>query len=181
MAEKLTKNQKREAAREQARLRQIEEQKKLKRKSLFIKLGVVVGVLAVIGIVLSIILASNKPPVEQLNPKNMLSNSVVFDGTVAAPVSSKAIPKGGEATPITPSQDKVNVAVYLDYTCPYCKIFEATQAETLKNYVESGDIVLEFFPVAFLSRYSAVASNTMACIATHDSGKWWEANKLLFA
>lgn len=181
MAERLTKNEKREQAREQARIRNLQEKKRAKRKSLFIRLTVLFSVLAVIGIVISIILASNKPAVAQINPKNMLSNGVVFDGTVSDIVRTEAIPKKGEFVPTVPSEDKVNVAVYLDYTCPYCKIFEQSQSEVLKQYVEKGDIVLEFLPISFLSRYSGIATNAMACLATHQPEKWWEGNETLFA
>ena len=180
MAEKLTKNERREAAREKAKLQLEQEKKRRKIRSIWTKIGVLLGVLAVVGIVLSIILASNKPPVEQINPKNMVSDGVLFDGSTT-PVSTPAIAKGSEPTPTTQNPDKVNVVVYLDYSCPYCKKFEAAQSSILENYVKSGDVTVEYHPLAFLSNYSAVAANASACIAANEPDKWWKANSELYA
>lgn len=179
-AEKLTKNEKREQAREQARIRREEELKRKKRKSLFIKLGVLGGILAVIGIVVLVVTAPKPEPVAQSNPKNMISNGVLFDGSTT-PVETPAIAKGEKATPTVPSQDKVNVAIYLDYACPYCKKFEELQAATLKQYVERGEVALEYHPLGFLSTYSGIAANASACIAANEPEKWWEANDMLYA
>lgn len=179
-AEKLTKNEKREQAREQARIRREEELKRKKRKSLFIKLGVLGGVLALISVVVLVITAPQPTPVLQSNPKNMISNGVLFDGS-SVPVETPAISKGAKATPTVPSADKVNVAVYLDYACPYCKKFEELQSGTLKQYVERGQVALEYHPIGFLSTYSGIAANASACVAANEPEKWWEANDKLYA
>lgn len=180
MAEKLTKNEKRELAREQARERREQELKAKKRRGWYIKIGIIVAILAVAGIVLLTISAANKPAVAQANPKNMISNGVLFNGSTT-PVETPAIPEGGKATPTTPSTDKVNVSVYLDYACPYCKKFEEAQTATLKQYVERGQVALEYFPIGFLSTYSGIAVNATACVAANEPNKWWGANNALYA
>lgn len=180
MAEKLTKNEKREASREKARLLREQELKARKIRGIWTKIGVIVGILAVIGIVAGVVLASNQPAVAQINPKNMLSNGVLFNGSTT-PVSTPAIDKGANATPTSQNPDKVNVVVYLDYSCPYCKKFEAAQSSVLENYVKKGDITVEYHPLAFLSNYSVIAANASACIASDEPEKWWDANTTLYA
>ena len=181
MAEKLTKNEKREAAREEARQRREQEMKKAKKRKIFTRLGVLAGILLAIGIVVMIVVSGNKPAVAQANPKNMLSNGVLFDVTVKTPVETPAIAKGKEATPTEPSTDKVNVIIYLDYSCPYCKKFEASQSKILADYVNKGEATVEYHPLAFLTNYSVAAGNASACVASKEPEKWWKVNEALFA
>ena len=182
MAEKLTKNEKREAAREKARAEREQAQKKQKRNSILIKVGSLVGILAVAGIVVLVIVTGggSTPAVAQINPKNMISNGVVFDGTIDRVVPSAAIPEGGKATPTAPSADKVNVDIYVDYSCPYCKKFETAQNKVLADYVNKGEVVVEYHPIAFLTNYSIAAGNASACVASNEPDKWWTVNSTLF-
>lgn len=181
MAEKLTKNEKREAAREEARKRRELELKQAKKRRLFVMLGSFVGVLAVIGLVVMVVVSGNKPAVAQINPKNMISNGVLFENNVNTPVETPAIGKGESAVPTEPSTDKVNVTIYLDYSCPYCKKFEAAQSKILADYVNKGEITVEYHPLAFLTNYSVAAANASACVASNEPAKWWKVNEALFA
>lgn len=58
---------------------------------------------------------------------------------------------GGLARPGGP----VVVSVYLDFMCPWCGLLERTNGETLQSLVASGDIVLDWHPVAVNDHVSA--------------------------
>lgn len=176
--EKVSRKQQREEARIKARATMEAARRKEKRAKLFIQGGVVLGILLIAGIiVLSIV--NQKPPTPQVNPANMISNGVLLEGD-AQVVPSKAIPKGGTATPTQLSDGKVLVTVYVDYLCPYCKMFEEAESNTLLENMQTGKVQVEYVSAALLSQYSAVAANASACVASLEPNKWWEANLALF-
>jgi protein-disulfide isomerase len=81
----------------------------------------------------------------------------------------------------------VRVVTYVDYFCPYCGEFEATNGDQLAEWVDNGDIVLEVHPVAILdraslgTRYSTRAANAAACVADTSPGSFEAFSALLFA
>jgi protein-disulfide isomerase len=87
----------------------------------------------------------------------------------------------------TGSDGAVRVVTYVDYFCPYCGEFEATNAQQLSEWVESGDVVLEVHPIAILdraslgTRYSTRAANAAACVADSAPGSFEAFSALLFA
>ncbi|HMO11244.1 MAG TPA: thioredoxin domain-containing protein, partial [Actinotalea sp.] len=48
----------------------------------------------------------------------------------------------------------VVVTVFFDFMCPWCGVFEQTQAGALDQMLASGDIVIESRPVSILDRFS---------------------------
>ena len=64
----------------------------------------------------------------------------------------------------------VTVAVYEDFQCPSCAVFEEETGDFLREEVDAGRIVLEYRPFTFLAaastnRYSPRATNAAACVA----------------
>ena len=68
------------------------------------------------------------------------------------------------------------VAVYSDYLCPICGVFEQTNGATLDELRQSGEIVLEYHPVSILDRksggtaYSTRSATAAALVAATASG-----------
>ncbi|KQP55512.1 thioredoxin domain-containing protein [Agreia sp. Leaf283] len=83
--------------------------------------------------------------------------------------------------------DAVRVVTYVDYLCPFCGQFEATNAEQLSDWVASGDVVLEVHPISILdrasldTRYSTRAANAAACVADSAPQSFEAFSALLFA
>lgn len=165
-----TKNERRSAAREQARLAREEEKKRDKRRRLYIQGGVVLGVIAVLAIVGLVLMQSLKPAGP--GPKNMVSGGVVFTEDLKVvpsdrledPAAAREIPVGdGSELPI-------DVTVFVDYMCPACGAFETENGTMLENYVGAGDVNLRVFPINFLdgqslgTKYSTRAANLVACV-----------------
>lgn len=168
--ERLTKNERRAQAREQARIAREQEKKREKRRRLYIQGGVVVGVLAVLAIVGLVLTQTLKPAGP--GPANMLSGGVTFTKDLKVektkalqdPAAARVAPKADfESLPL-------DVTVYVDYMCPACGAFEAENGAMLENYVGSGDVNLTVYPINFLdgvslgTKYSTRAANMFGCV-----------------
>lgn len=168
MNEKLTKNQRREQAREKARLAQEAEKKREKRNRLMLQGGIVLVVLAVIGVVALVLTQTMKPAGP--GPVNMISGGVTFTKDLEV-VETPALGEGEERVERDIDFDAlpIDVALYVDYSCPGCGAFEQTYGEMLERYTGNGDINLTVYPVNFLdassgTKYSTRAANLVACV-----------------
>ncbi|MDR7360469.1 DsbA family protein [Nocardioides marmoribigeumensis] len=103
-------------------------------------------------------------------------------GKVVVPASVKdgSIPVGDPGAPVT-------VTIYLDYMCPACGKFEATQGKDLDQMIEDGKVRVELRPIAFLDRasqgtkYSTRAANAVATVADGSPEHVWALNQSLYA
>lgn len=182
-----TKNQKREEAREKARVLREEQAKRDKRKRLAWQLGAIVGTLAIVAAVFFGFQSWQK---SQLNasagPANMLSDGLVFNAQ--GPVLTEGIAAGGSPVATTPdtASGAVNITVYFDYLCPYCGQFETTNGAYIEQLVQNG-ATLEMHPIAILTnnsagtKYSERAANAFACVANTEPTVALAFNSLLFA
>ena len=182
-----TKNQKREEAREKARALREEQAKRDKRTRLLWQLGTIVGVVVLVTAIFFGYQAWQKGEVSaSAGPANMLSDGLVLNAQ--GPVLTDGIPAGGEPVATTPdtASGAVNIAVYVDYLCPYCGQFEVTNGAYLQQLVQNG-ATLEMHPIAFLTnnsagtRYSERAANAFACVANTEPAVAFAFNSLLFA
>jgi protein-disulfide isomerase len=188
--ERLTKDQRREQARELARLEREQRMKAQRRNSILIRVGATVAVVGVLAAVGWGIWAGTRPVGP--GPVNMASDGILFtadaDGAIKA-VQSGAVPAEGTPVPTDPDAYDVPVKIvtYIDYGCPYCNQFETTNAEQINGLIESGYATLEVHPIAILdrafqgSKYSTRAANAMACVAASKPDAFLDANAALFA
>ncbi len=173
--ERQTKNQRREAAREAAR---IEREKQKRRDRLRRWLIPTVSTVAILAIAAGIVWAfiSNQPaPQSAAGPRNMISDGILFtadDSGDIVPVETGAIPPSGTPTPTDPEDDGLaHIVTYVDFSCPGCKGFEAAYATSIDALVAAGVATLEVHPIAILdraylsSRYSTRSNNAGACVA----------------
>jgi protein-disulfide isomerase len=172
--ERQTKNQRREAAREAARLEREKQKRRDRMRRWLIPTISTVAVLAIgAGIVWAFI--SNAPaPQSTVGPRNMISDGILFTGQDGelVPVETGAIPPSGTPTPTDAEDDGLaHIVTYVDFSCPACQGFEATYASSIQSLVGSGLATLEVHPIAILdrsyagSRYSSRSNNVGACVA----------------
>lgn len=183
------KKARREHARELARQEREAEKRRRKRNRFLIQGGIIVAVLAVVTAVTLVIV--NSTTTSTVNPKNMASNGILFtgDGTTVSPVLTKALKAGADPIPTdtTKLNTAVNIVTYIDYACPICKNFEATNAEQINGWVATGEASLEIHPISILDRaslgtkYSSRAANAAVCVASYDPDKYMAVNDALFA
>jgi protein-disulfide isomerase len=104
--------------------------------------------------------------------------------------SSTGAPRGANGDGIvlgSGGDGAVRVVTYIDYLCPFCGEFEATNADQLAEWVKNGDVVLEVHPVSILdrlsigTRYSTRAANAAACVADTSPDSFEAFSALLFA
>jgi len=184
--ERLTKNERREQARENARQLREEHKKRDRRNRLFLQGGIILGVVAVAAIVVLLIVTSVRPAGP--GPRNMASGGIQFT-TGFEVTSTPALAEGAELVPNAPSEDPdvLNIQVWVDYLCPYCNVFEQTNQEYINSLVDSGAATLEVFPVAILDRlslstkYSTRAANAAACVADSSPESFMAFHASLFA
>ncbi|GAA1603828.1 DsbA family protein [Leucobacter chromiireducens] len=164
-----TKNERRAQAREQARVAREQEKKREKRNRLFLQGGIVLGVLAILGIVALVLTQTMKPAGP--GPKNMASGAAVFTKDLEV-LKTPALESGAdrEAREVNRDELPLDVTVYADYMCPACGAFEQQYGTMLENYVGAGDIELGIYPLNFLdsmsngSKYSTRAANLFSCV-----------------
>lgn len=180
-----SKKDRREQAREHARLMREEAQRKARRRKWWIQGSVAVAIVAVLAIIALVIVNSVKPAGP--GPKNMASDGIVLTSTTKA-VRTAAIPAGGVPTPTAQSNkgDIAHITMYIDYQCPYCRQFEATNATQLGQWLDQGLATLEIHPLALLdrssmgNRYSSRAANAAACVANYDPDAYFKVNQTLY-
>lgn len=77
------------------------------------------------------------------------------------------------------SDAPVTIDYWMDFLCPHCQEFEATNADTIDELVSSGDAKIVYHPVSYTGgEYSVRANNAFACAA--DEGKPNEFAKAAF-
>jgi len=183
--ERLSKNEKREAAREKARALREEQKKKDRRTRFIIQGSIILGLLAVVAIVAVVLVTSITP--EGPGPKNMASDGIqLTQGAIATETKALA----ADAEPIPNTRDEaagtLDIQMYVDYLCPICGQFEAANGEYITSLLENGKTTVEIHPITILDRlsqgtkYSTRATNAAACVASYSPNQYYDFHNLLF-
>lgn len=182
-----SKKDRREAAREHARLMREEAAKKARRRKWWIQGSVGVVIVAVLAVVALVIVNSIPQGQTSAGPKNMISDGIVLTGSTKA-VQTPAVPAGGSPTPTTQSDtsSRAYITIYEDLQCPYCQQFEQTNMPQITQWLDAGLAQLEIHPLNFLTSpanggYSLRAANAVSCVANYDPGKFLAVNSALYA
>lgn len=179
--DRLTKNQRRDAAREAARIAREKAKRREAVNSILLRGGVTLGIVAVLAIVGLVIFNSIRPAGP--GPLNMASDGIVLTGPEMSAVPTVATPAEGEPTPTDAESLGVplHLQVYVDYQCPHCMTFETANASVIEQFVTTGQAAVELHPISILaSRFSARAANAMACVAENAPDSFWAANAAMF-
>jgi len=185
--QRLSKNERREAARAQAKAAREAQQKKEKRNRLFLQGGIVLGVLAVIAIVALVVTQMVKPAGP--GPENMASGGVVFEGENLSVATTPAIEDGEQliAHEVNRDEAPLDLVIYVDYLCPHCGTFEQQAGPMLEQWVGSGQATVEVYPMNIQdnnsrgTRYSTRAANAFACVAQESPDAAWDYHSLLLS
>lgn len=180
-----SKNQRRGAAREKAKALREAQRRKDRRNKFLVQGGVVFGIVAIVAIVALILVNTLKPAGP--GPKNMASGGIIIGKNL---VAERAPAQAVTETPVSPPPDTstgvVSVRMYIDYLCPVCGVFEATNGAQIKDWLNSGAITLDIHPIAMLvsssagTKYSLRAANAAACVANYSPDQFFDFNSLMF-
>ncbi|MGN6303035.1 MAG: DsbA family protein [Angustibacter sp.] len=84
------------------------------------------------------------------------------------------------------SSAPVELKVYEDFQCPYCKQFEESSNDLITSYVQAGKVQVKYHPMAFLdeassTRYSTRALNAAGCVVDSTPSAFEKFHDLLYA
>ena len=181
---KLSKNERRAAARERAReLHEARLRKEKRNRALTIG-GIVVAAAAVVVVVVLVIVNGIRP--SSPGPENMASDGIVIGAGLQAE-RTPAIPVDGDATPTEQTDEHLQIVIYQDYMCPHCGTFDQTNGDTIRDLVNGGLATVEIHPMAYMdrsslgSKFSTRATNAAACLAEQAPDSFFDWNELMFA
>ncbi|MEY4742578.1 MAG: hypothetical protein RL672_1328 [Actinomycetota bacterium] len=184
MTEKLTRDEQREAARAKAREMRDQHRRGEKRKRLTIQLSIILGSLALVGVVVfALVNGANSPQPNDMKPVSYSYDDGIKLGVGGAPFTATSTPTAS-ATP--GAKAPVNIKIYVDYQCPICQGFELANGDQIKSWLDSGYATLELHPLSFLdgqgspNEYSSRAANASICVAENSPGEFWAYNKKLW-
>lgn len=174
-----------------------------KRKSLFIKLGVLVAVLAVIALIVGIVLQNNAGKVADSGavPKGgneaggitLTSDTTVadtsgltVDATKAGALPTSQKPDAPRDANVAPKGDPINVLLYVDVNCVHCADFETQYSDQIGTWLAAGDVQVEYRNVAYLdagspTNFSSRGANALACVADQAPASYLPFAKAMFA
>lgn len=182
---RLSKNQRREAAREKARILREEQKKKDRRSKFLLQGGLVVVILAIVVVVGLVIVNGVKPAGP--GPLNMLSDGIKIGKDFKAVPTAALQPDAQPVSSATNPPDVIDIKIYIDYQCPVCGAFESTNIDQIKTWVQSGAATYEIHPIAILDsqslgkKYSTRSANAAACVANYSPNNYFDYSALLFA
>lgn len=180
-----TKNERRSEAREKARQLREQQNKSSKRKKLALQSSLVVGTLAVIGVVTFFVISSITPPGP--GPLNMQSDSITVGQGLSAERTPALLP---DQLPVLPNANGASVphlSIFVDYSCPACQRFEAIHNPLLRTWLESGTVTIAYHPISFRDaqtagqRYATRGANSAACVANFAPDSYFDYNEFLLA
>ena len=183
---RLSKNERREAAREKARVQRDGQKKEDRRTKLFLQSGVGLALVAIVAVIALVLVNSNQPAGP--GPQNFASDGVQLkQGFIATP--TEALEADDEPIASVPDEGSgvLDIQLYVDYLCPICGDFEATNAEYIESLVDNGAATLEVHPITILDRfsqgkrYSSRAVNAVACVADSSPNDFYSYHKLLLS
>jgi protein-disulfide isomerase len=183
--DRLTKNERRDAAREKARILREEQKKKDRRSKVLLQGGIILGSLAIVAVIALVLYNSIRP--EGPGPANMASDGIqISQGNIALTTPALAPSQTPVPNPRDTNSKAVNIRMYVDYLCPICGQFEATNGAYITSLLDNGGATVEIHPIAFLDRlsqgtkYSTRASNAAACVANFSPNNFYAFHGALF-
>ena len=185
-SDRQSKNERREAAREKAKVLRESHRKKERRGKFVLQGSVILVALAIIAVVVFAIVTTVRPAGP--GPRNMASDGILIGaGLTATPTA--ALKAGADPVPNRRDDDGnvIRIQMYVDYFCPICGQFEKANGDQLTTWLESGAADVEIFPMAILDRasqgtkYSTRAANAAACVADSSPNQYYDYHNILFA
>ena len=180
----LSKNERREAAREKSRALREQQKKKDRRSRVILQGSLAVLVIAIVAVIGLVIVNSVRPP--SPGPANMLSDGIkIGEGFKAVPTGALQ-PDDSPIPSKSNAKNVIDLRVYIDYQCTYCGNFEATNAAQIKKWISIGAATLEVHPLAILDqaslgkKYSTRSANAAACVANYSPNQFFDFSALLF-
>lgn len=161
--------------REKANQQRREQQRREKRKTLFVQMGIVGGVLLLVGAIVAFVVINNN--------NRVLTDGPSASGEITLPGAGTDIPLlvGVDGVTVGKADAPVTIDVWEDYSCPHCATYEKDVGQTLMDLAGSGDVLINFHPVVFVTNYGLTAGSAATCVAANDPENWPKFHSAAFA
>jgi protein-disulfide isomerase len=172
-----TRSEQREAARAKAKALREQQQRGDKRKRIFIQLGVAASVIVAVGSVALVISSDSSEPIPA---STAIPTNAIFNDGVKVGVDLKLFTPS--FTPVAPTgEEPIEIVIYLDYQCVFCKDFELANGEQLKSWVSKGAATVQLHALASKNAqaYSSRAANASMCLAEYSPDSFFAYHNLL--
>jgi protein-disulfide isomerase len=138
--------------------------------------GVAVVVIAIIAT--AVVLGTRgKTPSAGGTPSG--TGTTTVDGT-SVPFSIGGTGDTADGVRVGAADAKVKMDLWVDYSCPHCQEFEATNNDTLTSLVASGKLAVTYHNIQIVTDYGTEAGGASACLAVHDPNAWPAFNAALY-
>lgn len=171
-----------EDRRRQARAAQQAALARAKRRRTLTQLAIVGGVaVVVIAIITTAVVLGTRG-----QSTAAAGSSPVATGTTTVDGSSVPFAIGGDGgtangVRVGAADAKVSMDLWVDYSCPHCQEFEATNNATITSLVASGKLAVTYHNIQIVTDYGTEAGSASACMAVHDPSAWPAYNAALYA
>lgn len=175
------------SAREQARKMQQEQERKERTRSLLLRLGVVaVAVAVVVGLTFWVVnrggggggqhTTGQAPSVaNEHGGITLTSTTELAEGDDLGEVSTGEVPGGDLPAYVETEEGEVpHVVIYTDPSCPACQQFEAENHEQIGEWLDAGQITVEYRSVNFVGQYAQRANGAIACVAEESPEHFYD-------
>jgi len=167
--------------RRQARAAQQAAAARAKRRRLITQLAIIGGVVVVVvAIIATAVALGTRGRTAAAGTAPTGTGTTVVDG---ASVPFAIGGSGGTANGVRvgAGDAKVSMDLWVDYSCPHCQEFEATNDDTISSLVASGKLAVTYHNIQVVTDYGTEAGSASACLAVHDPSAWPAFNAALYA
>ena len=160
--------------RRQARAAQQAATARAKRRRTITQLSIIGGVaVVVIAIVATAVVLGTRGSTSGATPTG--SATVTVDGKqVPLAITDTGVRLGA-------TDAKTTIDMWVDYSCPHCKEFEAENNQALTDFVAGGKVAVTYHNIQVHTDYGTVAGAAAICVAQHDPNAWPAFNAALYA
>ena len=167
---RLSKEERRSAAREKARLLREQEERRAKRNRILIIVGIVAVIALVSLVIVKIVTSGNTTDTGSYDGKARSAELANVGDDYGITIG-----KSGEALP-APNEDLPNVGIFADLMCPHCVELERASADAYAKYIPEGQVSTVHYPVQIMgtdfSKYGTAALFYVATFAPEQYEKF---------
>ena len=170
-----------EDRRRQARAAQQAALARAKRRRTLIQLAVVGGVaVVVIAIIATAVVLGRRGQATSAGSSPSATATTNVDGT-SVPFVIGGTGATADGVRVGNADAKVSMDLWVDYSCPHCQEFEATNNAAISDLVASGKLAVTYHNIQIVTDYGTEAGSASACVAVHDPSIWPAFNASLYA
>jgi protein-disulfide isomerase len=168
--------------RRQARAAQQAALARAKRRRTLVQVAIVGGVAVVVAAIIAtaVVLGTRGKDSVAAGGGPVATGTTTVDGT-SVPFAIGGSGDTASGVRVGADTAKVKMDLWVDYSCPHCQEFEATNDAAITSLVASGKLAVTYHNIQIVTDYGTQAGGASACMAVHDPNAWPAFNAALYA